>query len=146
MICYLDTSALVKLYIKEEGSDKVKALVDQCDIVSTSVVAYAEARAAFKRICDEGLLKKEEYSRLVASFKQDWPNFLAIKVSEAVINSVDMLADLYSIRGFDLLHLASAVTLSTKINSEIVVGCWDKRLWQAYHDEGFTLLPGELNL
>jgi hypothetical protein len=29
-----------KIYIKEEGSDKVKALVDQCDIVSTSVVAY----------------------------------------------------------------------------------------------------------
>ena len=144
MICYLDTSALVKLYIKEEGSDKVKALVDHSDIVSTSVVAYAEARAVYKRISDEGMLKREEYSRLVANFKQDWPNFLAIRVSEAVITSVDMLVDLYSIRGFDLLHLASTVTLSNKINSEIVVGCWDKRLWQAYHDEGFTLLPSIL--
>jgi uncharacterized protein len=145
MICYLDTSALVKIYIKEEGSDKVKALVDGSDIVSTSVVAYAEARAVYKRISDEGLLNKEDYVRLVANFKQDWPNFMAISISETVIASVDVLADLHSLRGFDLLHLASAVTLANKINSEIVVGCWDKRLWQAYHDEGFTLLPGELN-
>ena len=143
MICYLDTSALVKIYIDEDGSAMVSDLVDKSSIISTSVVAYAEARAVFKRIKNEGLLKENHYSRLVANFKQDWPNILSIKVSQPVISAVDIFADLYSLRGFDLIHLASTAALSNKVNSKIVVGCWDKRLWEAYYVEGFTLYPKE---
>lgn len=45
MILYLDTSALVKLYVRERGSVSVRALVEQADVVASSVIAYAEARA-----------------------------------------------------------------------------------------------------
>ena len=49
MILYLDTSSLVKLYVDEPGSEDVLRLVDQAELVTTSVVAYAEARAALAR-------------------------------------------------------------------------------------------------
>ena len=54
MILYLDTSALVKLYVREHGSAAVRALVERADVVATSVVAYAEARAAFARLVASG--------------------------------------------------------------------------------------------
>ena len=50
MILYLDTSALVKLYVRERGSAQVRAHVNNADVIATSVVAYAEARAAFARL------------------------------------------------------------------------------------------------
>ena len=49
MIVYLDTSSLVKLYVEEDESSKVDALVKSSEITATSLVAYAEARAAFAR-------------------------------------------------------------------------------------------------
>jgi predicted nucleic acid-binding protein len=45
MILYLDTSALVKLYVKEPGSKAVRVLLERAHVVSTSRVAYVEMRA-----------------------------------------------------------------------------------------------------
>ena len=46
MILYLDTSALVKLYLDEEDSGAVHEAVEVAEGVATSTVAYAETRAA----------------------------------------------------------------------------------------------------
>ena len=47
MILYLDTSALVKRYVEEEGTELVDKLWESAEAVTTSVVAFAEALAAF---------------------------------------------------------------------------------------------------
>ena len=49
VILYLDTSSLVKIYVAEQGSKDVQALVAQATVVATSRVAYPEMRAAFAR-------------------------------------------------------------------------------------------------
>ena len=49
MILYVDTSALVKLYVPEPESEAVQALVGTVQVAAVSVVAFAEARAAFAR-------------------------------------------------------------------------------------------------
>ena len=51
MIGYVDTSSLVKLYVEEEGSRRVRDFVERSELVATSVVAYPEARAALARQC-----------------------------------------------------------------------------------------------
>ena len=53
LILYLDTSALVKLYVREKGSASVARQLGAADAVSTSMVAWAEARAAFARLLRE---------------------------------------------------------------------------------------------
>ena len=40
MTLYLDTSSLVQLYVTESGSEVVRQLVDDANVVATSVVAY----------------------------------------------------------------------------------------------------------
>jgi uncharacterized protein len=49
LILYLDTSTLVKLYAEEEGTETVERAADEAEAIATSVVAYAEPRAAFAR-------------------------------------------------------------------------------------------------
>jgi uncharacterized protein with PIN domain len=49
MIAYLDPSSLVKMYVEEKGSTAIADLVESSKVTATSLVAYAEARAAFAR-------------------------------------------------------------------------------------------------
>lgn len=144
MICYLDTSALVKLYVTEEGSNLISEYARQSLLVATSRVAYAEARAAFARAWREGVLDEAAYREVVSNFKEEWPAFFTLDVSDPVLQRLDALIDTYPLRGFDALHLASTLVLSRRIDQEeILVGCWDTRLWEYYRKEGFALIPEE---
>jgi len=49
VILYCDTSALLKLYVKEEASDEVLASARASSVVAVSRIAWAEAYAAFAR-------------------------------------------------------------------------------------------------
>ena len=64
MIAYLDTSSLVKLYSIETGSDVVRSLVETSECVTTSTIAYAEARATLARQRREGASVRSAVRRL----------------------------------------------------------------------------------
>jgi len=142
MICYFDTSALVKLYVEEEGSELVAEYSRNCIFLATSRVAFAEGRAAFARARREGILDVNSYRDVVSCFNVDWTSYFALEVSDTVLKLVDSLVDKYPLRGFDALHLASAIILSRRIDEEeLIVACWDAKLWDYYKQEGFTLIP-----
>lgn len=141
MIIYLDTSALVKLYVEEDGSETVRQAVAGSYVVTTSQVAYAEARAAFARAYREGLLADSDYKLVVASFRADWDSYLAVTVLDKVVYLAADLAELYRLRGFDAIHLASLIILQRQVQTSITAACWDTRLWEAMQASGFSVLP-----
>ncbi|MCL4464322.1 MAG: type II toxin-antitoxin system VapC family toxin [Firmicutes bacterium] len=144
MICYFDTSALVKLYVEEEGSELVADYSRKGLFIATSRVAYAEARSVFARASREGILDVQAYRDVVANFNEEWPSYFALEVSDTVLQRVDTLVDKYPLRGFDALHLASTIILSRQLDGEdLLVACWDARLWDYYLQEGFSLIPGD---
>lgn len=49
MILYLDTSAWVKLYATETGSERVRDAVAAAFVVATHLIAYVELRAGLSR-------------------------------------------------------------------------------------------------
>jgi predicted nucleic acid-binding protein len=71
VICYLDTSVLVKLYVQEKGSENVRELVNSSLIAATCKVAYAEARAALARGLRMGALDEKGYRLAVNALKND---------------------------------------------------------------------------
>lgn len=139
MILYLDTSSLVKLYVEEEGSRMVKRQVSEAEAVATSIVAYAEARAAFARKHRERELSEEEYHHIVGDFDGEWGTYLAIDVSEAVTALAGELAERHDLRGFDAIHLASALVLRDKMQSSVAFSCADDRLQAAAKAEGLSI-------
>ncbi|MCK4410774.1 type II toxin-antitoxin system VapC family toxin, partial [Candidatus Bipolaricaulota bacterium] len=128
MILYLDTSALVKLYIEEAGSQEVKAMAKRARIVSSSRVAYVEARAGIARKHREGELSKEEYAQLIKDLKQDWDNYFIVEVSESVAKLGGELTGKHPLRGFDAIHLASALLLRNRTRLEVSFSCFDEGL------------------
>lgn len=138
MIVYLDTSALVKLYIEEPGSSEVRALVGAAQIIATSRVAYVEAWAGFARKFREGELSREEYSQMVKDLERDWKNYFIVEVSESVARLGGELTDKHPLRGFDAIHLTSALLLKNRTRSEVSFSCFDDRLKAAAQAEGLT--------
>ena len=111
MIIYLDTSSLVKLYVEEDESPKVDTLVRSSEVTATSLVAYAEARAAFARRFREKAFTQDEYERIKEFFEKDWSSYLILSVTGDMIKLAGDLAEKHALRGFDSIHLASALTL-----------------------------------
>lgn len=114
MVLYLDTSALLKLYVEEEGRELVREAVDTADTVATSTVAYAEARAGLARRFREEDFTEEEHQGAVADLDGDWPTYGRLNVSDPVSYLAGELAERHALRGYDAVHLASAVRLSVR--------------------------------
>jgi predicted nucleic acid-binding protein len=131
MILYLDTSSLVKLYVEEDESSKVDALVRSSEVTATSLVAYAEARAAFARRFREKAFTPDEHDRIKEFFDKDWRSYLILSVTEDMIRLAGDLAEKHALRGFDAIHLASALTLRQELSSLIVFSCFDDNLQKA---------------
>ena len=140
MRLYLDTSALVKLYVDEEGAATVRSAVDQAELIATSAIAYVEARAAFARRFRERGLSASAHRSLVRDFERDWTHYLTIEVAPLVIRDAARLAESHRLRAFDAVHLASARSLSGRVSRSLVFASWDADLESAAAREGLEPL------
>jgi predicted nucleic acid-binding protein len=131
MVLYLDTSSLVKLYVEEKDSSQIANLVGSSNVTATSLVAYAEARAAFARRFRERAFTANEYKVLLSSLNEDWGNYLILKVTNELVRRAGDLAEKHALRGFDAIHLSSAVSLCQDHSAPVVFSCSDRKLQKA---------------
>jgi predicted nucleic acid-binding protein len=139
---YLDTSALVKLYLAEEGSPVVRGAVQTARLVATSTLVYVEARAAFARRQREGGMSRQDHRRIQRDLERDWEHYVRLQVSEPLVRSAARLAERERLRAHDALHLASALTLKQRLAAPVVFACWDARLETAARRARLSVLPG----
>ena len=140
MILYVDTSALVKLYVPEPESSAVQALVGSAQIAAVSVIAFAEARAAFARKRRERAVGQKDYRRIVEEFNDDWDHFFIVDVTEPLVKRAAQLAEKHGLRGYDAIQLSSAIVLREQSGEAVSFCCFDDRLLRASRREG--LKPG----
>jgi predicted nucleic acid-binding protein len=134
---YLDTSSLVKLYVKEEGSEAALALVERADAVVTSVVAYPEVRATLARLRRDKALRPAELARSGRQFDDDWSTFVQIDADERLARDAGRLADAHALRGCDAIHLASFEALLARCDDgDVQFLCADDRLNRAARSLG----------
>ena len=140
MILYLDTSALVKLHVAETDSAMIKKLVDAAEMTSTSRIAYVEARAAFARKRRERAVTLRDYRSVVEDFDNDWESFFIVDVSDALTKRAGQLAENIALRGYDAVHLASAVIVGEQGNQSVRFACFDEKLSRAARRQGLAVL------
>jgi len=140
VIFYLDTSALVKIYVEETRSADVRKNAEQAEGLATSRIAYAEARAALARKRRERGLSRGGYRSVVKDLDQDWDDYFIVDVSESVVKAAGVLAEGHALRGADAIHLASAITLSRQAGESVTFLCFDGRLAAAAAKEGLRIV------
>ena len=141
MILYLDTSALVKRYFKEPYSDEVIAKWQEATEIVTSSVAYAETLAAVHRKKRESALKEDLVNKIAADLRADWNSFIRIQVNDELNKYFDKAINGYPLRGFDAIHLASAMIMNETFPDNLLFACLDQALTQAAIKEGIQTFP-----
>ena len=141
MKLYLDTSALVKFYVEEEGSATVREAIARAETVATTVIAYVEACAAFARRYRERRLSRRDYRRTIQELQSDWDRYLLLEVTNDLIRRAADLAAIHPLRAHDAMHLASAKVLQERLQGPIFFACWDSNLSAGAKREGLSLVP-----
>ena len=141
MILYLDTSALVKLYVREPGSTAMRAHAAKAGAMATSVVAYAEIRAAFARLRQSGVSSEARHQQRLQQLGTDWESLLRVELAPDVLRSAGDMAEIYILRGFDSIHLASALWLKARVTEPVDFAVFDKRLGAAAAKAGLSVVP-----
>ncbi len=141
MILYLDTSAWVKLYVREAGSKELRTFVTKSEVMAASVVAYPEARAAFARLRAQGISTDAKHRQRLAQLNLDWENLLRIELAPSVVRTAGDLAEVYGLRGFDSIHLASALWLKEKTSTAFCFAVFGQRLRAAAERAGLVVVP-----
>jgi uncharacterized protein len=114
MTLYLDTSSAIKLYVSESYSDVVRTLVGTAAVVATSVLTYAEARAALARLRRGGALTLAMFKSATREFDEQWPSFLRVDATDALCRTAGDYAERYRLRGFDSVHLAAYAEIARR--------------------------------
>jgi predicted nucleic acid-binding protein len=140
VILYLDTSALVKLYVEEPGSPAVSGRVDQAAAVTTSRVTYAEARAAFARSRRDGVLSADGLRHVVRALDEEWTTYSVVDVTDFLVRRAGTLAERHALRAYDAVQLSAALTVRSEID-DVEFATFDVRLTGAARREGLRVSP-----
>lgn len=140
---YFDTSALVKKYIIEVGTDKVRAQLKTEKKVFTSKITYAEVCASFARKQRDNEIEKRQYQKIWRSFTNDWDAIILIEVQEELFSLIRRLVESYPLRGADAIHLSSAIWIGEKIGQSLNFVASDNILLNAARNEGLVVINPE---
>lgn len=139
MILYLDTSAILKRYFQEPFSEDVALKWSSAEAIVSSSVAYAEAMATIYRKQREAGLDSKLIQKTLEVFKTDWESFIQVEVTNDLNQFIDDMLKKHALRGFDAIHLASALIIHEKLPQNFFFVCFNQRLNQAARLEGLEL-------
>lgn len=143
MIVYLDTSALLKLYVDEAGSDETWQAVGEHEL-STCRIAWVEAFAALARREREAPAAGPTWKEARRRLAQDWPALHIVDVTQSLAEKAGDLAEAFALRAYGALHLAAAQALHVALREGVSFACFDRRLNRAAQLLGL-MLPAALD-
>ena len=136
MILYVDTSALIKRYVDEDGSDDVIAWMREADLIGTALITRVEMAAAISRAIRGNRLPEQGALESLEEFRLDWLNFQHVNIDESLVSRADSLASVHALRGYDAVHLACALTWSELLGASVSLATFDKELREAAQKSG----------
>jgi predicted nucleic acid-binding protein len=141
-VAYFDSSALVKMLLAEEGREVSLALWDAADAAATSRLAYPEVRAGLAAAYRGRRLDAESYADAKAEWRLLWSQLRLVDAAPHVLDAAGELAEACALRGFDAVHLASALRLGSPSGGDgPIMVAWDDRLRWAAAGFGLRTAP-----
>ena len=128
---FFDTSALLKIYHREEGTDACLGIYDSSDVITISELARVELHSTLYRKLREGNLKTKALDAVLKRFASDQENrFEVLSITSLVFDEACRLLATHSpalsLRTLDSLQ-AAAFLACCEIGQDCFV-CADRRL------------------
>jgi predicted nucleic acid-binding protein len=137
LILYFDTSALIKLVLPEEGSALALELWNGDFRAAASALVYPEGRAALAAAERSKRLAGRRHREAVKNFDRAYEEIATIGVDEQLAVEAGAMASEFSLRGYDAVHLATALRLAHR---DVALVSWDQDLCRAGVEAGLVVV------
>ena len=145
-LLYLDTSALVKLYITERGSERMMELASEdANSMATCAITQVEFHSAVDRRRRMDDLDEYEAERAVESFNKYFKSeVFRHAVDDQTLDLACALVHRYALRAYDAVQLAACLfLLRLSARDDLTFVSADRRLLTAARAEGLAVLNPE---
>jgi len=139
VIVYLDTSALVKLFIDEPDTAVIADLLQHASATFTHLITYAEARAALAKAVRMKRINDEAHISYKVALESYWENIDVISLNMSQIKRAGDLAETHGLRGYDCVQLAAAELIFEQ-SRDFTFASFDQHLNQAAQTIGMQIL------
>ena len=141
-VAYGDTSALVKLFVVEEGSRETREALSAVRVLGTGLLSRVELGAALARGVRRGLLSCEDGARAREHLALVWPSWVHIGIDERLAARAEATAWEYGLRGYDAIRLAMALEWQERLHYPVMLATYDRELAAAGRQAGLDVWPG----
>ena len=131
MILFCDTSALLKLFVDEIGSDSMAKARSDSEAIAVCRITWAESMAAFAQRSRVKGANQAGLAQAKSLFENTWSNFVISEVTQPLVEKAGMYAEAFALRGYDSVQLAAAHNLHEQFVLPLTFACFDRRLSQA---------------
>lgn len=142
-VYYLDTSALVKLYVREPGTEQMLRLADPAGGHALALLGLTrvEFRSAVRQRERAGDVAHDIADNLIDSMDGHLANFFLVQpLTDLVIEEAAALLDRHALKAYDAVQLAGCIMLRARLGRHATFVCSDRQLVRAAEDEGMIVL------
>ena len=137
MIYYLDASAWVKYYVREESSLWMEEFWRKSPACACSVLGPIEVMAAIRRRLSPG---KTQLDPIFDQICKQFQGFQSIPVSLDILQISRSMIGRHTLRGADFIHLSSMVYLQRLVDEPLTLVACDAELLAAATAEQFAVI------
>ena len=137
---YLDSSALVKRYVEEEGTNSVKSILEDNGLIATSKLTYPEILSALMRKVRAGEIERKKFNGILDVFDKDWEHVLVLDFHNDLLQVLKMLIEKHPLKAADAIHLSSALWLKLSSKTDITFIASDSSLLKAARAEKLQVI------
>jgi uncharacterized protein len=115
MRVFFDTSAFVKRYIAENGTNAVLEWCQRASEIGLSSIAIPELISVFCRLRRENKISDEQYQRLKTSLLSDIEDIAIGDLAPIVLAHTITSLENNTLRAMDAIHIGSAIALECDV-------------------------------
>lgn len=142
MKTYFESSAIAKIVLMDEGGrEDAMRLLDQAGPLLISRLAYPEVRAGVAAAYRAGRIDDVGRTRAIRKIGQLVASAQVVEVTQGLASEAGELAERHALRGFDAMHLASALAVG---NGDLLFVTFDRALGRAASGAGLLVSPAPL--
>jgi hypothetical protein len=102
-------------------------------------VAYVEVRAALAAARRSGRISPRAFAKAKRKFEEHWADIRVVAIDPAIVRKAGEVAENHALRGYDAIHLATALNLRSN-KDDVLMATWDDSLADAAYDAGISVV------
>jgi predicted nucleic acid-binding protein len=109
MKVFYDTSAFIKLFQEEFGSDKITELRNEATVNAVSIICMPETFSTLNRLRREKKFDMETYKLIKREFLEELNSFFVCDLGHQIIKDSIGIIEKNPLKGMDSIHVSTAM-------------------------------------